>query len=63
METQGSDGERGQTAVKKVERWAEGWERGGEEGHEPGGAAHAGGRAVAQPSGGAGNKYLGGLIT
>lgn len=50
METQGSDGERGQTAVKKVERWAEGWERGGEEGHEPGGAAHAGGRTVvAQP--------------
>ena len=43
METKRSDGKRGDTAVEKDKRWAEGWERGGEECHEPGGAAHAGG--------------------
>lgn len=47
METEGSDGERRNTAVKKDKRWAERWERGREEGHEPGGATHAGGRTVA----------------
>lgn len=49
MGMKGSDGDRRKTAVKKFERWAEGWKRGSEEDHEPGGAAHAGGRAVAQP--------------
>lgn len=46
METEGSDGDGGNTAVNKDKRGAEGWEGGGEEGHEPGGAAHAGGGAA-----------------
>lgn len=46
VETDRSDRERGKTAMKKDERWADRCEGGGEEGHEPRSAAHAGGTAV-----------------